>query len=205
MVDGTGLRERKKQRTRNALIAAAVRLFEEQGYDQTTVAQIAAAAEVTTRTFFLHFPSKEDVLFANSEIRIDLGLRTIAERRPEEPMVELLARVMTRMIDNTADGDLTSGLAAVRARLVTSAPALLARMLHRLFSAQTELAGGLHRAYPETLDEVAAAAVIGALTGAVNAAALASQARGDGAEGVRAAMLRATDIALPRQWAEAVR
>ncbi|GIG87870.1 TetR/AcrR family transcriptional regulator [Plantactinospora endophytica] len=198
MTDGAGLRERKKQRTRQALIAAAVRLFTEQGYEQTSVAQIAAAAEVTTRTFFLHFPSKDDVLFADAGTRIDLGLRTIAERQPEEPMADVLARVMTQMINNTTSGDHANGLAALRARLVMSTPTLLARMLHRLLGAQVELADALHRAYPAELDEVAAAAVIGALTGAVSTAALASHARGDDPQGVRAAMLRATTIALPR-------
>ncbi|SEP53295.1 TetR/AcrR family transcriptional regulator [Amycolatopsis saalfeldensis] len=140
-----------------------------------------------------------DVLFTDAGVRIDLGSRTIAERQPEEPMADVLARVMTRMIDNATGDDQANGLSALRARLVMSTPILMARMLHRLLAAQTELADALHRAYPTELDEVAAAAVIGAMTGAVSAAALASHARGDDPEGVRAAMIRATEIALPRQ------
>jgi AcrR family transcriptional regulator len=60
------LRTRRKLRTRRALQEAALYLFAEQGYDETTVAQIAARAEIGLRTFFLHFPTKEAVLFNGS-------------------------------------------------------------------------------------------------------------------------------------------
>ena len=52
-----GLRERKRQQTRQELISAAMRLFGEKGYEQTTVAEIAAAAGVSTKTFFNYFAS----------------------------------------------------------------------------------------------------------------------------------------------------
>ncbi|MEU8272137.1 helix-turn-helix domain-containing protein [Sphaerisporangium sp. NPDC049002] len=93
MDHGPGLRERKKLRTRRALIESAMRLFEDKGFEETTVAEIAAAVDVSTRTFFSYFASKEDVVFFDTRTRVDRALAVIAGRRPSEPVVELLLRV----------------------------------------------------------------------------------------------------------------
>src|SRR5690349_68248 len=68
MDPGLGLRERKKIKTRQAIRREAFRLIEEQGYGNTTVEQIADAAEVSTSTFFRYFPSKESVLLSDDLI-----------------------------------------------------------------------------------------------------------------------------------------
>src|SRR5262245_35830769 len=63
-------RERKRERTREDLIRAAVKLFEERGYEATTVDDIAAEADYGRATFFRHFPTKEDVVFIDLPQRV---------------------------------------------------------------------------------------------------------------------------------------
>jgi AcrR family transcriptional regulator len=76
----SGLRERKKQRTREAIARAAHALFAERGYYATTLPEIAAAADVSTRTIFAYFPSKEDILFSELEQMKAALAKAIAER-----------------------------------------------------------------------------------------------------------------------------
>lgn len=196
MSDGTGLRELKRQRTRQALIRAAMRLFEEKGYEQTTVAEIAAAAEVSTKTFFNYFTSKDEVLFPHLAGRIDAAVKVIAGRRPDDSMVDVLVRAMDRMLADAVTQELDGGLASVRLPMIMTVPDVQAATLHRYFLAETKLAEALQRAFPEVLDPPAAAAVVGSLMGAPVAAALVCLNRGDSTDEVRAAAQRAIAIAL---------
>lgn len=79
-MEAAGLRERKKQKTREAITNAALELFCERGYQATTLADIAEAADVSTRTIFAYFPSKEDILFCNHAAMRDALAQALAER-----------------------------------------------------------------------------------------------------------------------------
>ncbi|WP_283136242.1 TetR/AcrR family transcriptional regulator [Rhizohabitans arisaemae] len=190
-----GLRERKKQRTRQDMIEAAIALFEERGFEEVTVAQIAEAADVSTRTFFLHFAAKDDVLFESADVRIDLGLQAIAERDPDERFPAVLRRAMDEMISNVGD-DLVSGAAALRVRLAATSPTLRARLAQQYATIQSEMADALHKAFPDELHPVGAATLMGALVGAVSAASVAAIHRGDPPEDVREAMRLGADLVL---------
>lgn len=86
------LRERKKARTRDALIESAMELFREQGFDHTTVDQIVEPVEVSRRTFFRYFPTKEAVAFSHHADHIALFRELLAEHRDDgRPMVALRA------------------------------------------------------------------------------------------------------------------
>jgi AcrR family transcriptional regulator len=89
-VEAPGLRERKKQRTREQIASAALELFAERGYHVTTVADIAAAAEVSERTVFTYFHAKEDILFADhAELQQRLS-EALAERPEGQPALDAL-------------------------------------------------------------------------------------------------------------------
>src|SRR5438309_10676151 len=85
-----GLRERKKQRTRETIASAARELFVERGYQTTTLPEIAAAADVSTRTIFAYFPSKEDILFSELDEMKDALARAVAERSEGQDALEVV-------------------------------------------------------------------------------------------------------------------
>jgi AcrR family transcriptional regulator len=96
MTDEVGRRERKKQHTRDELIAAAARLFAERGFDETTTADIAEAADVSQRTFFRHFASKEAVLYGDEEaIAAAFGQAILARPAKEAPITAVAAALRT--------------------------------------------------------------------------------------------------------------
>jgi AcrR family transcriptional regulator len=85
-----GLRERKKQKTRELIASTALALFAERGYQATTVAEIADEAEVSERTVFAYFPTKEDILFSD-HLAFELSLATaLAERPPRSEALDVL-------------------------------------------------------------------------------------------------------------------
>jgi AcrR family transcriptional regulator len=100
------LRERKQQKARDAIVAAAYELFAERGFAQVTVADIAERAEVGRTTFFRYFGDKQEVLFADEQALLD-GLADIKERKPAP---KDLREAVTQLWDLTATlGELIIG------------------------------------------------------------------------------------------------
>ena len=99
-----GLRERKKQATRDALIQAALELFASQGVDDTSVEQIAERVEVSPRTFHRYFAGKDDVLFADHALRKDLVTATLAADDGTRPLLDVLCDAVVALA-SLVEGD----------------------------------------------------------------------------------------------------
>ncbi len=175
----SGLRERKKQQTRQALTDSAVRLFAEKGYDGTSVAEIAAGANVSTRTFFSYFRAKEDVLFAGADQRTAAIAEAFDAVRADgmSPM-EALSRLVEHVLDTSQDG-LVGPDRADRMAFVLGKPELQAQALQRLLAAERLIAERLRQSYPDVLDDTLSHAMAGAVVGALVGVVLghASQAK----------------------------
>jgi AcrR family transcriptional regulator len=117
-----GLRERKKVKLRRTIQAEALRLFGTQGYEQTTVEQIAEAAETSTTTFYRYFPTKEDVVLYDDYDPIVEA--TIASRPAGEALTDTF-RAAAAAVAAASETDQDSNLA--RLALIATAPALDAR------------------------------------------------------------------------------
>src|SRR5215204_6850725 len=90
-----GLRERKKRAAREAIASTARRLFAERGFDAVTVAEVAAAADVSEKTVFNHFPTKEDLAFAGREEGIARLVADIIERPPGASVLAVFRALTT--------------------------------------------------------------------------------------------------------------
>src|SRR5919106_4490102 len=88
-----GLRARKKRVARETIAAAARRLFAERGFDTVTVAEVAAAADVSEKTVFNHFPTKEDLAFAGREEGLAQVVAAIAERPPGSSVLDVFRTI----------------------------------------------------------------------------------------------------------------
>jgi AcrR family transcriptional regulator len=93
-----GLRERKKLMTRQAILAAAQAMFDERGYDNVTVAEIADAVNVAAKTVFVYFPSKEDLVFDGEAEMRDRILARIRDRAPGETPLRAMGALMAELM-----------------------------------------------------------------------------------------------------------
>jgi AcrR family transcriptional regulator len=123
-----GLRERKKQRTRQLLSGTARRLFGERGFEQVSIAEIAREAEVSEQTVFNYFPSKEDLVYSGLETFEQQLLAAIRERPPRQTVIAAFGDFILepRGLLAATDEAAARELVAVT-RMIAASPALLAR------------------------------------------------------------------------------
>ncbi|MDQ0943774.1 TetR/AcrR family transcriptional regulator [Streptomyces sp. V1I1] len=142
-VERTGLRERKKQRTRDALVRAALELFTTKGYEQTTVDEIADAVEVSQRTFFRYFANKEEAAFAVQQLAESHFIAAVRERPAQEGPFEALRNAVLGAWDTI--GEAIEAIIPLELhmrsyQLIESTPVLLAVHLRRSMEVEEEIA-----------------------------------------------------------------
>lgn len=121
-----GLRERKKEQTRRAIGEAAGRLFAERGFDAVTVAEVARAVDVSEKTVFNYFPSKEDLFYDRMEVFETALIEAVRTRRPEDSVLSAFRGFVLDRSKGLADEERAEVIARA-ARLIAGSPALMAR------------------------------------------------------------------------------
>ncbi|MET9609204.1 TetR family transcriptional regulator [Streptomyces sp. NPDC006512] len=138
-----GLRERRKRRTRDALLRAALLLFVSRGYERTTVDEITDAVDVSQRTFFRYFANKEEVAFAVQDL-VEPHFVAALRARPaeEDPLTAMRRAVLATWdtIEEAVSGVVPVDLYMRSYRLIESTPALLAVHLRRSAVLEEEIA-----------------------------------------------------------------
>ncbi|MFE2418591.1 TetR/AcrR family transcriptional regulator [Streptomyces hokutonensis] len=123
-----GLRERKKIKTREAIRTATYALVKEQGYDATTIEQIAERAEVSPSTVFRYFPTKEDIVLTDE---FDpLIMEELRARPADEPWMDTLRHVMQKAVSLGMKED--EEVSRLRTHLMVQVPAVRSRMMESM-------------------------------------------------------------------------
>ncbi|HEX4402943.1 MAG TPA: TetR/AcrR family transcriptional regulator [Galbitalea sp.] len=161
-------RDEKRERTRAAIVDAATTLFLRDGYEQTRIADIATAADVGLRTFFSYFASKDELLFPDATTRIDAAIAAIDARTSTDTPATALIRALDEI--GVTSTDLVDERAALRMSLIRDVPAVAGRGQQIQREAKARIAAHLQQAYPNELDQLSAAAMVGAFVGAIDSA-----------------------------------
>jgi AcrR family transcriptional regulator len=158
-----GLRERKKARTRATIRRQAMRLFLEQGYAQTSVEQIAEAAEVSPSTFFRYFPTKEEVVLADD---IDpILLRVLAEQPADLPPLTAIRHAITTAFGQLSQEDISRELE--RQRLMYAVPELQQAVMMSLYRSIDMIANAVAARLGRPPEDFEVRVFAGAVAGAV--------------------------------------
>ncbi|WP_158892979.1 TetR/AcrR family transcriptional regulator [Amycolatopsis anabasis] len=158
----TGLRELRKQQTRDSISHVATRLFIERGYDAVTIADVAAAAGVAKMTVTNHFPRKEDLVLDLHEELVAAPSRAVAEREPGESALTALRRWYLARLD---ERDALLGFSGPEfVRTIADSPALLGRIREIHEHLEQALAETLAEAAGVPVDDIEPRVVAGQLT-----------------------------------------
>jgi AcrR family transcriptional regulator len=161
-MSSSGLRERKKQKTRWAIQEHALRLFAEQGYEATTIDQIAAAAEISPSTFFRYFPTKEDLVIQDPyDEMLAEGLRNAPA---ELSAIAAIRATLRDAFDQMGPQEQVRVLE--RTRLTMSVPALRAKSLENFLSTLAILREAIGARTGRDPEDLAVRVVAGAIIGA---------------------------------------
>jgi AcrR family transcriptional regulator len=182
----------RRRRTHEAILASAARLFEAQGFAGTTVAEVARAANVSERTFYLHFPTKEDLLFDHVHGFTELAWRVAVESHAPSAAARVDAAVRA-LVDAATSDDALVVQARARAALGGSGR-VPASLTLRLATLVAGLADRVARGTRSPLHDVAP--MVGAAVGAVGAAGQVLARETDEPAALREGMLAALDAAL---------
>jgi AcrR family transcriptional regulator len=125
-------RERRKQRTREVIQVAALELFAERGYRETTISAIADQADVAPRTVTIHFPTKEELLFGAEPFSLDSLTEALEARGPQQPALEALRAWMAETMErlDSVEADERGAFwrqRALRVRIINAEPELRGR------------------------------------------------------------------------------
>jgi len=166
------IRERTRRLALSELTSVAQDLFVAQGYDGTTVDQIAAAAGMSKRTFFRYFPSKDDLVIGKYDLFADRMAEALDERPTDEPVWESLRRVFDITLDYVED-DYQRARNDAMDEIVRSTPQLYARYLEKMQRVQLLLIGrvaGRLNEHGYALSDPRPAAIVGAAFACMQAA-----------------------------------
>jgi AcrR family transcriptional regulator len=132
-----GLRERRKQETRQAISDVATGMFIERGFDEVTIAQVAEAVGVAKMTVTNYFPRKEDLVFDRADVIVRSLADVITARAPGESMLAAIRRDFAERVDRA---DVTLGLSSPAfARMIGNSPALTGRGLEMIYQREQAL------------------------------------------------------------------
>ena len=149
--ESTGLRERKRQRTRETIARVALELFDRQGFQETTIPQIAAAADVSPRTVSAYFPHKEDLAFPDADAEFDAFEARLRERLPGETAIDAMRAFIRATVEEAGE---RASERQVRHRVIRADDGLRAHEHRQMRRVQDSIAAAIARDLGVSADDL---------------------------------------------------